>query len=664
VQGLRGVAILLVVLYHAGARWLGGGFTGVDVFFVISGFVITAQLLREIEGTGRLSVPRFYARRVLRLIPAAATVTAGTVAAAWYWLPPTRLSGIATDALFASTSALNYRLAVLGTNYQSAGAAPSPLQHYWSLGVEEQFYLVWPVLLLLLTTRLRRRAELAVVLAVLAGTSLWWSVRLTARSAVWAYYGAPTRVWELAAGALVAVLAGFLRRTPRALAVPVRWAGLVTIGWGATHLGAATPFPGYLALLPVAGAAAVIWAGCSAPGKMLQASALTWLGDHSYGWYLWHWPFLIIGPYALARPFGLRENLIASAAALAAALLARHVVETPIRNNPALRGRALLAAATGLGLTSGAVAVTIVLPLLPPRIPLGIGSVAAVTLDGTGTVATRALARQLQEATLTARLPANLTPSLGQAALDTPDIYRDGCHLTFRQITWPAACERLGDPRSATLIVLFGDSHAAQWYPAIAAIAAHRHWRLAVFTKSACSAAGVKIYLDVLKRPYDECVAWRSAVLSRIQALHPVIVVTSSNADGGTPLGVPGDTDAAWAQAWSATLTRLTGPHRRVYYLNDTPWPKTNVPDCLSAHPRDIQVCARDTASATAGPRRAMMAGAAAHAGAVLVDPTPWFCTLRSCPVVVGNVLVYQDASHMSTAYARLVGRLLAEQVG
>jgi hypothetical protein len=195
------------------------------------------------------------------------------------------------------------------------------------------------------------------------------------------------------------------------------------------------------------------------------------------------------------------------------------------------------------------------------------------------------------------------------------------------------------------------------------AIARKRHLRLAVFTKGACAAAAVKIYLPLIKRPYDECVTWRKDAIAQIRSLHPSIVVMSSNADGGNPLGVRGDEDQAWVKAWEQTTQQLSEPGTRVVYLNDTPWPKGNVPECLSRHPGNVQACARGVKQAAGSARRTMVATAVAGDGATVVDPMPWFCSLSRCPVVVGNILVYKDDSHISIPYAKLLAPLLSEKL-
>jgi peptidoglycan/LPS O-acetylase OafA/YrhL len=676
IEGLRAIAILLVVLYHAGVKQAPGGFVGVDVFFVISGFLITSQLSREVARTGRLRIGRFYARRVLRLLPAATLVIGTTLLATWWWLPATRLRSIAADALAANLYAINYRLAALGTDYRTATAAPSPLQHFWSLAVEEQFYLVVPVLLLATVVIARSRTAFAGLLALITAASLWWSVHTSATSSIWAYFGAPTRAWELGAGALLALGAGRLAERygpdlgvvyPPPLALALRWGGLAAIAVAALRFGDDTVFPGIAAALPVLGAVAVIASGTLAADggarSLLGAPVMTAIGARSYSWYLWHWPVLLIGPFVVSREFGPIARLVAVLVALGLAAITFVAVEQPLRDAPTLRARPRQAGALGLALTATVVALGLLLPYLPSRTPLGVGSVADVTLSGDASAQTKALAARIRAAGPVRNLPLNVTPSLTAAAKDDPVIYRDGCHLGFSELSTPRRCERFGDPRGKSTMVLFGDSHAAQWYPAMNAIARKRHQRLAVFTKGACSAADVMIYLPPIKRNYSECVTWRKSALRRIAQLHPTIVVASSNADGGDPQGLSGSLDRKWSDAWSRSVRALTRPGTRVVYLNDTPWPKTDVPECLAEHPRSVPRCAQSTKRAAQSPRRTMMARAASKAGATVVDPMPWFCSLSTCPVVVGNILVYKDDSHVSTVWSKLLAPVLAEQL-
>jgi peptidoglycan/LPS O-acetylase OafA/YrhL len=664
IEGLRAVAIILVVAYHCGLSFVRGGFVGVDVFFVISGFLITSHLVREVSATGRLSIGRFYARRVMRLLPAAVLVIGVTVVAAWWWLPVTRLRPLMWDALAADGYALNYRLALTGTDYRTATEAPSALQHFWSLGVEEQFYLVIPVLLVLTLVATRRRGPFVAALALITAGSFWWSIGTTEASPVWAYFAMPSRAWELGVGALLAMAAVALTRFPPVLGLVLRWGGLAAIGVAAYRYDATTLFPGRAALLPVLGAAAVIAGGCVNPDAAVFGSGpMRQIGALSYSWYLWHWPVLVIAPFAVSSELGTTGKLAAAAVAFGFAALSYALVEHPLRSDPDYRTYPIKAAQLGVGITVAVALLALLMPMLPAHTPLGLGSVADVTLGGNGSRRTLELAKQIKAASTTKNLPANLKPSLRDARLNDPEIYRDGCHLDYDVLKTPAKCGRFGDRKGRTTMVLFGDSHAAQWFPAMQTIARQRHARLAVFTKGACAAAAVKIYLPLIKRSYDECVTWRRNAITQIRTLHPSIVVMSSNADGGDALGVHGGQDDAWTRAWEQTTKQLTQSGTRVVYLNDTPWPKQNVPECLAEHPRNIQKCAASVQKAAGSARRTMVAKAVSKDGATVVDPMPWFCSLSDCPVVVGNILVYKDDSHISVPYSTLLAPLLSEKL-
>ena len=632
IEGLRAVAVLLVVLYHCGVPWLGGGYVGVDVFFVISGFLITSLLLREHAATGRISIAGFYARRVRRLLPAALLVTAATVGAAYRWLPPLRAPQVALDGLFTSVYGLNYRLAAAGIDYLNADAAPSPLQHFWSLAVEEQFYVIWPPLLLLAARR--RRAVLSTVVAAALAVSVWQ----TAASPTWAYFGLHTRAWELGAGALAAVLGG---RLPRAFA---------PIGVGAIALAAAvftdrTPFPGHAALLPVAGAVAVLLAGTAGPSRLLTAAPLPAIGRLSYSWYLWHWPFLAIGPAAMGARPGVAVHLALAAAALLAAALTYAVLENPIRR---ARIRPRTAIGCGMAVTAAATLGCHVLSRAP----------AAADSGYTAPVLTVLRPQDLELAP--GAVPRNLTPSLRRVAADQPRIYRDKCSSEFTDATIRRPCA-YGEIGSATTVVLFGDSHAGAWFPALEEIARQRRWRLVVVTKSACSAASVRIFQAKLNRPFDECVAWRESAWDYIAGLHPAAVVMASAAAGGDLADPAGEPDAVWTAGWARSADRLAQTGARLYLIEDTPYQRADVPDCLSAHLLDPRACTVDAGSALPNPtRRRMIHAAMRQRGITTIDPTPWFCTATACPVIVGNVLVYRDASHVTATYSRLLARLLS----
>ena len=651
IEGLRAVAVLLVVLYHAGVPFLGGGYVGVDVFFVISGYLITGLLMREVTLTGRISVTGFYARRALRLLPAAAVVTAATVLAALRWLPPLRSPEVALDGLFASLYSVNYRLAAAGADYLNAETAPSPLQHFWSLAVEEQFYLLWPLLLLIF----RRRP--APILSLLVAGSLAVSLWQTTANPTWAYFGLHTRAWELGIGALVAVLGA---RLPRRFASLLCGVGLLAIGVAAVVFTAETPFPGYAAALPVAGAAAILAGGLTAPSGLLGEPLFQAIGRLSYSWYLWHWPFLTIGPVALGVSPGLVVNLCLAGAALIAAAGTYALVENPVRRLPALRGRPRAAVALGLAVTLLAAGGYLALSRAGGRLETGYRA----------PVLTALTPGSLAEGLRTPAVPANLTPSLRAANKDLPRVYPDGCSAELTDATVRRPCV-YGDPAGTETVVLFGDSHAAHWLPALDVIARQRHWRLVVVTKNACSAAATRIFQVKLNRPFNECVTWRRNAWQRIAELRPARVFMASAAAGGTlvddagaPITDRNWSDRAWVDGWAATTDQLARTGARLFLLEDTPYQVKPPLECLSLHPADPAACVVPADRALPSPdRRRAIALRLRAKGVTVIDPTPWFCTATGCPVIVGNVLVFRDPSHMTATWSRLLAPQLAAAV-
>ncbi|MCD5309972.1 acyltransferase family protein [Kineosporia babensis] len=664
IEGLRAVAIILVVLYHCGINAFSGGYIGVDVFFVISGFLITGHLAREVEATGRLHIGRFYARRAMRLLPAATVTIVATLLAAWWWLPSVRLKDIATDGLAATGYVLNYRLAANGTEYSGEGNLASPLQHFWSLGVEEQFYLVIPLLLVATAVLLRRKAIFIGVTALITAASFAWSVASTGSNGVWAYFGAPTRAWELGVGALLALALPYAPRLPDALASLLRLGGLAAIVAAAVMFDDRTSFPGYHAALPVFGAFAVIAAGKATSGRLLSHGVMKAIGARSYSWYLWHWPVLLIAPFVMDEKFGIGQNLAAAGFAYLLAVLSFAMIERPLHELGREREGWGRNALTGVGLMAAAVVFSLLVPVFPDRTPTGTVTAGSLKLTGNATAREKQLEKKLNAAMENDELPKNLTPSLKKASQDLPPVYYNGCHRELDGVTAPKSCEAFGDAKGKKQVVLIGDSHAAQWWPAMDQIAQERKWRLASFTKSACTAADVTIYLELVKRNYNECIEWRKNMIARIQQLKPALVVMSANADGGEALNGEGSQDERWVEGWRRSAEAIQKSGAKVVYLDDSAWPAVNVPECLSTKPTEISECAATERQATTAPeRRQMIKDMFQDIGGTVVDPMPWFCASKGCPAVVGNVLVYHDDSHVTQAYTRTLAPILAERL-
>jgi peptidoglycan/LPS O-acetylase OafA/YrhL len=688
VEGLRAVAVLSVVLFHAGVGAAGGGFVGVDVFFVLSGYLITGLLWSELARTGTLRLASFYARRVRRLLPAAALVLVATAVAAAALLPPLRARPALGDILSAGLYAANYRFALQRTDYLNADAPPSPAQHYWSLGVEEQFYLLWPLLLAGAALGLRHgarasRARAATVLALAGAGSLALSVHLTRVSQPWAFFSLSTRAWELAAGGLVALAAPALRRLPAAAAVPLGWLGLVTVLAAVVRLGEGTPYPGTAAILPVAGTAAVLAAGVrpvrGGVALVLAPAPLRFVGRISYSWYLWHWPLLVLTPIATGRPLTVPPGLALSAASGALAYGTVRLVEDPVRFSPRLRARPGRGLAVGAALTAvvalacagasaavpvprarGGPASTVALPPIPPTTAGARPARAVSAAQRRLAAVTAPVLAAVRAAGTTRAVPANLAPSVAGAHGDKAAPFVDGCHVSYTGTRSPRC--GYGDPDAKTTVVLFGDSHATQWFPALERIAVARHWRLVSLTKTTCPPVEISIVSPVLGRAYTECDRWRAASLARIRAEHPIAVVLGvarhyGDVYGFTVYGGP------WLAGLAATVRDVRAAGAAAVLLGPTPKPAGDVPDCLSEHLSDATACATPRARAVNAAGMRAERAATVRAGGTYVDVSRWICAPTSCPAVVGRLLVYRDDNHLTTGYPAWLAPVLAAEL-
>jgi hypothetical protein len=463
-----------------------------------------------------------------------------------------------------------------------------------------------------------------------------------------------------------------LTRVPKPVAAVLTWAGVAAVIVAALVFDEQTAFPGSAALLPVLGSAAIIAGGCAAPrggaGLLLGTWPFQQIGKYSYSWYLWHWPILMIAPAALHHNPTLPTNLALAAASLVVAIGSYHLVENPVRTRDWVKARKRRGLSLGLTLSAAAAALALVAGMFTPPVATGGAGVDTAAAVRTATDPEAELQQLVAQSLTLKEAPRNLMPGIEQAAGDVPQTYADHCNIDYVHTVADNPCA-YGDPNGTDTIVLLGDSHGAHWFPAVDAIAKQHHWKLLMRTKSACQAPSVLVYNDVLKRQYDECVTWRNQVLDEIARIKPLMVIMSSN--GGDSGGLVDehnhkidqgpDRDQLWVNAWLATFHKIEKSSRtKMVMIQDTPWPGTSAPECVAAHSTELNVCRIALAKAIVEPGRRELVGRAAVAeGVTVVDPTPWFCTAMSCPMVVGNILVWHDNSHMSTAYSAMLAPLL-----
>jgi peptidoglycan/LPS O-acetylase OafA/YrhL len=331
-EGLRGVAVLLVVAYHAGLP-VGGGFIGVDVFFVLSGFLITGLLVRERERSGRIDLIAFYGRRVRRILPAAAVVVAATICVAPFVISPLDMTRVAADGASSILSFANIRFAATDLDYFAASATPSPFRQFWSLAVEEQFYLLWPAILIVATWFWRPRIGAGIVVAGLLVASLVACFVVTGIAIPWAFYSLPTRAWELAAGGLLAIALPLLPRIPAAIAIAAGWLGAALLVLCVVTFGGLGDYPSWYAIVPTVATVAIIASGelARSPGRAMQVPPLRFAGRISYSLYLWHWPVLVLAALALGGPLPLPVALLLAGGAIVLATGSYYFVEQPYR---------------------------------------------------------------------------------------------------------------------------------------------------------------------------------------------------------------------------------------------------------------------------------------------------------------------------------------------
>ena len=679
IEGLRAVAVGVVLTSHLVAL-PAGGFVGVDIFFVISGFLITGLLLREHERTGRISFREFYARRVRRILPAALVTLVLTCVAARAVFFDSRALQTYEDSVWAALSLANWHLASNGTNYFQSTLPPSIVQQYWSLSVEEQFYLVWPVLIVLVGVFAHHRGEkvfrrsLAVALAVVVGASFAWAMWQTPRDTTVAYFSTFTRGWELGVGGLLALGARRLSKLPRWASLVLVWTGLTTIAVACVVTRSNNTFPAPGALPATIGAVALIAGGTSARAvfnPVLQNPVSRFIGKISYSLYLWHWPVIIMSETLLVK--GSPAQLAAAVAvSLALATLSFFIVEQPIRETTFLSRTTQARPRRGLSqgarhgysaVLGGTAVLSLALALVPQTVsgtelqPIWPTASATATTSATGGAGPETqLEAQLAAAVAASKWP-TLNPTLDRLSTSRAAEW-DACGNVNAAEEKGCRFGSGGDPKKT--VVVLGDSIAISWIPAVRAGFQPQGWTVQGLTFGECPAA----VLPVLSSSRDEgftakCGEHQKFALARAKQLDPgVIIMSTTDGTLGRVVGAQGAAAAdALETAELAALRQLASPTTKIVVLSPPPRrqdllvcaTRFSVPtDCLSDVGKSWQAL------------RTLESQAATKAGARYVDTQAWTCTQDGqCPAFIGTTPVMADGTHLTNTMSRRLGGTL-----
>ena len=665
IQGLRAIAVSLVLVFHLWPHQLGGGFIGVDVFLVISGFLITSHLYARPPRTAS-DLAAFWSRRVRRLLPASLLVLAATVVASRLVAPETQWATTAREVVAAALYVENWQLARSSVDYLAADNAPSPVQHFWSLSVEEQFYAVWPVLLLVLVALAARRrwsrtTVVAAGLAAVVAASLGYSAYATAREPASAYFITPTRIWELGVGALLAIAvaswsggAGSTSRLSPAGRAALAWAGLAAIAVTALTYTQSTPFPGWRALLPVLGAAAVIAAADPehplSPRRLLALGPVQFLGDVSYSVYLWHWPLVVLVPHVSGGSLGALDRTLILGVTLLLAWGSKVWVEDRFRGavhsfpvgrsfRLAAVGMAVVVALGGLQLAEAA-----------QREESGSRRLAAALAGDDACFGAAAMAAGARACPRSTAGP--VVPTAAQAPEDKTEAYDRDCFepAPFRSVR---RCV-FGDPRGQVSIALVGNSHAGHWLPAIERIAQERHWKVTTFLASECTASKTAVAWDAaVKR--TGCRRWADRVLDETASGGFDLVVTAER-NGRSAFGrTYADSYPAWLAGYRQAVAGWVTAGTNVLVLHDTATPGAtlrSVPDCIAANEDDLLACSGPRSKWVSEDPLVAAARAAASPHVSVADLNDYLCDGDRCYAVIGGVTVFSDASHLTKTYA------------
>ncbi len=646
IQGLRALAVLLVVVFHFWPARLSGGYIGVDVFFVISGFLITGQLARELHATQRIGLPAFWAKRIRRLLPAALLVLVASALFVAFILPLSYLGSSLIDISASSLYFENWQLVAASADYLN-NVNGSIAQHYWSLSIEEQFYVVWPLVLLgafALGTKFALQRRWGFVIGAVIGLSLLSviaSVIYTHTNPSQAYFVLFTRVFEFGAGALLVL---FPKVRPRGFWFSniLGTVGLAVLLGAAVTFTPATPFPGYLALVPVLGTVLVLMIRPGGSrwnlGSILSLKPLRFVGDISYSLYLWHWPLIFIAPFIIGWNLSFINRVAMFVACFVLAWLTKRFVEDPMRTLPALVNR-------------------------KPRFTFGwmlvsLGVVGALLLSIFAVQYPKYEAAKIELAEIHANPPAcfgaeiatgctnpallnKIIPSPGFGNADEPSHPECFVQLTASSLH---PCVFGSSGSHAPRIALVGDSHSYQYLDTFIQMATQNGWSLTTYFKGACPWTTAE--LGGSDPGFDaSCVAYRKHLADELPAQHFDVIVTSAFSHTGYVDPSPEAVASGFSDAW---ISQAGGA--KVIAIVDNPDMQDDPNKCLRSHPGAPMDCARPRSDVLEGTDPLAMASRLSGSG--LVDFSDVFCSASRCAAVIGGANVYRDENHLTVTFA------------
>jgi peptidoglycan/LPS O-acetylase OafA/YrhL len=634
IEGLRAIAILLVVAAHAKVPGLAGGFVGVDVFFVLSGYLISSLLVGEYLSSGRVGLVAFYARRFRRLLPALLVMLLLSSIAALFILSSSEQIAQSMAAASAALWLSNFHFAFAELDYFGGDAEKNLFLHTWSLGVEEQFYLLWPLLIIsvfAVSRRLARGAEISFLkwsMTAIVVLSFTISLRLLESSPELAFYMMPSRAWQFALGALAWLCFRSESVYSQRLIFALGWLGLGLIVSAALLLDGHAAYPGFWSLLPSLGTALVLVAGSAqvpnGVGQWLSINVLQSIGRVSYSWYLWHWPILLLGIVLMGSGSAMSRVFLV-VLSLFIAILSYRLVEAPVRGYGRL--------------------------IAVPRVSIYVAVLMMLGASLLGDRWTR-LAQEWVNNPQQVRFLA--------AKKDRPAIYAMGCDDWFSSAEVKfCAFGRVDAPRT---VVLMGDSIGAQWFPAVERIFGGADWRILVLTKSACPMVDEYVFYHRIRREYVECAEWRQRALLKLVDIEPDVLVLGSSTSYSF-------TKKQWIDGTSRVLERVADHVGAIYLIRGTPSLSFDGVDCLSnkyASPlRIVRNVSCDTpVNKSSGEIWSWLAVAAAsYANVRALDMNDEVCPKGICSAELGGKIVFRDSSHLAAGFVADLALVLEDKM-